>query len=311
MAVLGGLAHPAGHAGSHGLLKDCRREPLFSGERESMEPMAARLHSGRVHAARQLLPPLVAKAAWHDEAVLGEVRRRVLPAVGQRWPILAWPVVDFGTSEKSRHLVVVARKDRGRLGKPENCQGAVSLSAATREASLTISCWLHLPGKWAHGREWRRRAGVPEKTEFKTMPEFALGLMRQAVEENVPARNCGEVSTRMGLALLLAAQSGLSLWRPGMALLLPGRPQRRGQRNPVSVSEPVRELSEGVPDGVLAKRRTRGPCVPILARCKRSRRTGTIGAANHKPGTGCWWSGRPQRKGPRNAGCRICPRRRR
>lgn len=51
--------------------------------------MAARLHPERVQAARQSLHHRVAKAFRSDEAVAAEVRRRVLPVIEQRGPIVA------------------------------------------------------------------------------------------------------------------------------------------------------------------------------------------------------------------------------
>jgi len=82
-ACLDGLARAAGHADRHELLKDFCKGLLLPGERKSIEPMGARLHPGRVQAARQSLQHLVAQVPWSDEAVLAEVRRRVLPVMQQ------------------------------------------------------------------------------------------------------------------------------------------------------------------------------------------------------------------------------------
>jgi len=83
-AYLDGLARAAGHADRHEPLKDYRKGLLLPGERMSIKAMAARLHPDRVQAARQSLHHLGAKAGWSDEAVVAEVRRRVLPVIEQR-----------------------------------------------------------------------------------------------------------------------------------------------------------------------------------------------------------------------------------
>lgn len=240
-AYLEGLAKAAGHADRHQPLKDYCKGLLLPGERKSIEPMAARLHPDRVQAARQSLHHLVAKAPWDDEAVLAEMRRRVLPAIEQRGPIVAWIVDDTGIPKKGRHSVGVARQSCGQLGKQDNCQVAVSLSVATREASLPIAWRLYLPEEWARDRQRRRRAGVPEQIEFETKPEIALGLIRRAVEEGVPvgavladAAYGNDTKFRSGLAglglqFLVGVQASLSLWRPGEQPLAPKPRQMRGR----------------------------------------------------------------------------------
>jgi len=265
-AYLDGLAHAAGHADRHEPLKDYCKGLLLPGERKSIEPMAARLHPGRVQAARQSLHHLVAKAPWDDEAVLAEVRRRVLPVMQQRGPIVAWIVDDTGIPKKGRHSVGVARQYCGQLGKQENCQVAVSLSVATGEASLPIGWRLYLPEEWARDRERRCRAGVPEEIEFETKPEIALGLIRRAVEEDVPTgvvladaaygsdTKFREGLAGLGLAYVVGVQSSLSVWRPGEEPLPPkprqetGRPpkllRRSAEQKPVSVRELAREAGE-------------------------------------------------------------------
>ena len=265
-AYLEGLAHAAGHADRHEPLKDYCKGLLLPSERKSIEPMAARLHPGRVQAGRQSLHHLVAKAPRDNEAVLREVRRHVLPVMQQRGPIVAWIADDTGIPKKGRHSVGVARQDYGQLGKQENCQVAVSLSAATGEASLPIGWRLSLPEEWARDRERRRRAGVPEEIEFETKPEIALGLIRRAVEEDVPTgvvladaaygsdTKFREGLAGLGLAYVVGVQSSLSLWRPGEEPLPPkprqktGRPpkllRRSEQQKPVSVRELVREAPE-------------------------------------------------------------------
>jgi SRSO17 transposase len=76
--------------------------------------------------------------------------------------------------KKGKHSVGVARQYCGQLGKQDNCQIAVSLSVASRRASLPIAYRLYLPQGWADDENRRQRAGVPEDIKFATKPEIAL-----------------------------------------------------------------------------------------------------------------------------------------
>ena len=78
-AYLEGLARAAGHADGIEPLKAYCTGLLLPGERKSVEPLAARLAPENVRRTHQSLHHLVAQAPWRDEALLAEVRRRVLP----------------------------------------------------------------------------------------------------------------------------------------------------------------------------------------------------------------------------------------
>ena len=67
---------------------------------------------------------------WDVTVVLAAVRARVLPIIEQRGPIRALIIDDTGMPKQGRHSVGVARQYCGQLGKQDNCQVAVSLSAA-------------------------------------------------------------------------------------------------------------------------------------------------------------------------------------
>ena len=73
-AYLTRLAHAAGHADRATPLQAYGTALLLPGERQSVEPMAARLAPDNVRRTHQSLPHRVATAPWSDEAVLGEVR---------------------------------------------------------------------------------------------------------------------------------------------------------------------------------------------------------------------------------------------
>jgi len=151
----------------------------------------------------------------------------------------------------------VARQSCGPLGRQDNCQAA---------ASLPVGWRLSLPEEWAWDGERRRRACVPEEIGFETRPEIAPGLIRRAVEEDVPAgvvladaaygsdTKFREGLARLALAYVAGVQASLSVWRPGEAPLPPrprqavGRPpkllRRSAERKPVPVRELAREAGQ-------------------------------------------------------------------
>ena len=107
--------------------------------------MAARLAPDNVRRMHQSLHHLVADAPWNDEEMLAEVRRSVLPTMQKHGEVVAWIVDDTGFPKQGKHSVGVARQYCGQVGKQDNCQVAVSLSASTWNASLPIAWRLYLP----------------------------------------------------------------------------------------------------------------------------------------------------------------------
>jgi SRSO17 transposase len=74
----------------------------------------------------------------------------------------------------------------GELGKIENCQVLVSLSAANAVAALPVAARLYLPEAWADDPARRAAAGVPLDVTFQTKPSIALDLIGRALAGGVP-----------------------------------------------------------------------------------------------------------------------------
>jgi SRSO17 transposase len=238
---------------------------LLPGERKSVEPMAARVEPGRVQAAHQSLHHIVAKAEWDDDAVLGAVRERVLPAMEQHGPVAYWIVDDTAFPKQGKHSVGVARQYCGQLGKQDSCQVAVSLSVANAHASLPIAYRLYLPEAWAEDVARRSGAGIPDAIGFETKTAIALGQMRQALADGVPvgvvlgdAGYGNETDFRtgvseLGLLYVLGVQSSTTVWPHGHAPLPParwsgrGRPPTRLRRSPEHQPVSVKTLAMNQP----------------------------------------------------------------
>jgi len=184
------VASALGHADRRAPFRSYCTGLILPGERKSIEPIAARLEPRRVQGAHQSLHHFVANADWSQEALLRQVRTFVLPAIEKSGRIRAWIVDDTGFPKKGVHSVGVARQYCGQLGKQDNCQIAVSLSATNEHASLPIAFRLYLPEDWAVEPVRRAKAGVPEDVVFKTKPQIALDQIRAARAEGVPEGWC-------------------------------------------------------------------------------------------------------------------------
>ena len=264
-AYLDSLAQAVGHADRIQPLQSYCTALLLPGERKSVEPLAARIAPDNVRRAHQSLHHFVADAPWSDAAVLAQVRSRVLPAMEKRGPVVAWIVDDTAFPKKGRHSVGVARQYCGQLGKQENCQVAVSLSAASWSSSLPIAYRLYLPEAWAEDGKRRRKAGVPEPIAFETKPQIALGQMRQAVEADVTrgvvladAAYGNDAAFRAGISQLelsyvVGVQSSMTVWKPGAAPLPAkawkgkGRPPRLLRRDDKHQPVTVEKLAQQLP----------------------------------------------------------------
>jgi SRSO17 transposase len=222
-----GLASVIGHADRVAPLRAYCTGLMMPCERKSVEPMAAVTAPARTAAQHQSLLHFVGQAAWSDDKVLGKVCEMALPAIERSGPIEAWIIDDTGFPKKGKHSVGVARQYCGQLGKQDNCQAAVSLSLANREASLPVRYRLYLPREWADDAERRRKAHVPQEIVFQTKPEIALEQIRWACAAGLPrgvvlldAGYGNHTKLRaqigaLGLTYVAGILSSTTVWAPG------------------------------------------------------------------------------------------------
>jgi SRSO17 transposase len=259
------LATVLGHADRVRPFEDYCVGLLSAEGRKSVEPLAAVTAPERISVQHQSLLHLVAQAPWSDQAVLNRVRERVLPTLTRDEPVQALIIDDTGFPKKGSHSVGVARQYCGQLGKPDNCQVAVSLSVATHQGSLPIAYRLYLPKDWADDPIRRATAGVPEDVTFQTKAEIALRQLRQVLMDGVPPAvvlmdpaygNDSKLRagiTKLELPYVAGILPSTMVWRPGEAPLPPaprsgrGRPGKRLRRDqthqPVSVKALTLELA--------------------------------------------------------------------
>ena len=238
-----------GHADRQQPMHDYCLGLLMPIERKSVEPMAAVTAPAQVAAKHQSLLHFVGNAPWSDAAMLDKVRELVLPVIERSGPIEAWIIDDTGFPKKGRHSVGVTRQYCGQLGKQDNCQVAVSLSLANRDASLPVAYRLYLPEDWANDQSLRRKTKIPQEIAFQTKPEIALAQIKAARAAGLPEAvvlmdagygNDTELRTAitaLGMSYVAGIAATTTVWPPGAAPLLPqtrsgrGRPQTRLQRS--------------------------------------------------------------------------------
>ena len=158
---------------------------MLSGERKSVEPMAARVCPDNVRSAHQSMHHLVAAAEWDDRKVLATVAQQVVPQLLKKDKRCWWIVDDTGHAKKGTHSVGVARQYCGRLGKTENCQVAVSLSLANARGSVPLDYRLYLPREWAEDKPRCRAAGVPQEIGFRTKGRIAREQIEAALNAGI------------------------------------------------------------------------------------------------------------------------------
>src|SRR3954454_14197440 len=145
---------------------------MAEGRRKSIEPMAARLADGD----EQGLQQFVNQSPWRWEPVRANLARRMVRELEPE----AWIVDDTGFPKKGTCSVGVARQYSGTLGRFENCQIGVSISAASDEASCAINWRLFLPAAWDQDSERRARAHVPDEVVHRPKWQLALEMVDEA-----------------------------------------------------------------------------------------------------------------------------------
>ena len=252
--VAGGLGHPRREANAllyvRGLLEE--------GRRKSLQPTLFRLKE--TPARYESMQQFLADSPWDPWALLRACAERVGPKLG----LTAWVVDDTGIPKDGRHSPGVKRQYSGTLGKIGNCQVTVSLHAAGERGTLPLGWALHLPEEWASDPEQRRRAKIPAEVAFRTKPELASELCREATSWELPTGPIladaayGDDTafrtrlTELGLSYLVAVRPQITVYGPETSFSppeptgKPGRPRRRARadRQPESLRELARRLPE-------------------------------------------------------------------
>ena len=130
----------------------------------------------------QGLQQFVADSPWDDGALWREIRRKVIPTLGQ---LEAWIVDETGWLKQGKDSAGVSHQYCGAVGKQANCQVCVEIAVSNGEIAAPAAGILYLPQKWCMDSERLRKAGVPDSITFKTKPQIAIDLLGQMVADGV------------------------------------------------------------------------------------------------------------------------------
>jgi SRSO17 transposase len=158
---------------------------LHKGERRNIENIAEGLAGGPVRS----LQAFVTTGAWHEQALLAELRRDVLAVLADEDAV--WNSDETGFPKKGAKSVGVKRQYSGTLGRTDNCQIGVFANYCSSKGHTFMDRRLFLPEEWAHDAGRRAEAGVPEDVLFRTKPALALEMVAQAAAEGIPFRWVG------------------------------------------------------------------------------------------------------------------------
>ena len=176
---------------------------------------------------------LLYRADWDADAAGDELQRFVVDTFGD--PEGIGVVDETGFLKKGAASVGVQRQYSGTAGKVENCQVATVLTYATPRGHAFLDRRLYLPEGWAHDRERRERAEVPDDVAFQTKPEQAVVMLEHAWARGVPMRWVAgdevygdapylrEAVERAGRWYVLAVSSTTPVWATPPGVVAPVR----------------------------------------------------------------------------------------
>ena len=150
-----------------------------------LNPIALNVGNGNVSAMQKFIN----SGPWDHEEVqadLQDVFAKELVPTAVDSPIgIVGVVNESAFTKKGGKSAGVARQHNGRLGKEDNCQVGVFLTAVTPGGAALLAHQLFLPEHWCEqtqeSKERRNAAHVPPGIEFRTKPEIATDLIRTVV----------------------------------------------------------------------------------------------------------------------------------
>ncbi len=143
-------------------------------ERRNAENVAEQVEGATARALQRFL----SESSWSVERVTERLQADVGAPLES--PDGVWVVDETGFPKQGTKSVGVARQYSGTLGKVGNCQIGVFLGYASAHGQALVDARLYLPERWVEDRARCRAAGVPEAVAFRTKPELALAMLRQA-----------------------------------------------------------------------------------------------------------------------------------
>jgi SRSO17 transposase len=141
-------------------------------DRKNIESIAYRFGQDRLPLQR-----FIGWAPWEDVPLRQELTRQVAERLGQADSVLVFDPSGFPKS--GTESVGVARQWCGRLGKVDNCQGAVYLGYVSGAGHTLIDMRLYLPKEWTTDKARLDKAGVPPAQRgYRSRHQLALDMLQ-------------------------------------------------------------------------------------------------------------------------------------
>ena len=153
---------------------------LGSAERKNGWQMAEYLGESTPYSLQQLLY----RARFSADELRDELRGYVSENIGEEDGVIV--LDETGFLKQGKHSCGVKRQYSGTAGRIENCQIGVFMTYASSKGYAPIDRRLYIPQEWIEDPERLKKAGVPESVVFKTKPQIALEMIREAVNTEFP-----------------------------------------------------------------------------------------------------------------------------
>jgi SRSO17 transposase len=127
---------------------------------------------------------VLGRASWDADALRDVVRDYVLAALAE--PDATLVIDETGFLKQGKASCGVGRQYTGSAGKITNCQVGVFAAYASSKGHAFVDRRLYLPKDWTGDRERLEQAHVPADIRFATKPTIAVGMVRRAMEAEVP-----------------------------------------------------------------------------------------------------------------------------
>ncbi len=127
---------------------------------------------------RHGLQRFIGGSSWDHRPLLGELARQVAAELGEADGIAAVLARVFPKS--GGQSVGVGRQRLGPSGREGLGQLGLFLGYGSRRGWALVDFRLYLPPAWAGDATRRRRGGIPGPIRYRTVPELALELLRNA-----------------------------------------------------------------------------------------------------------------------------------
>ena len=147
---------------------------MRDGERKNGENLAEQMTKGEVRSVRWFL----SQSKWDDAKVVNRLQEVVEEGMGSLGGILITD--DTGFEKKGKESAGAGRQYSGTLGKVDNCHVGVFLAYAVGSHHVLVDKRLYVPEDWFDDPERMKRCHMPQDLVFKTKPELALEMIRQA-----------------------------------------------------------------------------------------------------------------------------------